>query len=171
MKAFDVASEEYRKVLQQQHAMSDWGKHGASHMKDVWEFANELKATSILDYGCGKGTLKTAIGNAIAVTEYDPGIVGKDALPEPADLLVAFDVMEHIEPALLGTVLDHIVSLARKGMLLVIANDVARLTLPDGRNAHLIQQPFAWWLIQLRKHGIKVARTEKRKGLYVWVTV
>src|SRR5690349_2220578 len=58
--------------------------------------------SSVLDFGCGKGALKQALATAapeITVLEFDPAVPGKDTLPtQPFDLLVALDVMEHIEP-------------------------------------------------------------------------
>ena len=39
------------------------------------------------------------------IKEYDPAIPGKDSLPEPADIVVCSDVLEHIEPNYLLNVL------------------------------------------------------------------
>lgn len=179
MNKFDVATPEYRALLQQRYESPGWGGSGHSHWPEVREFAVKLKAQSVLDYGCGRGTLKRAIDDAFMsgmpgvrfdVREYDPGIIGKDELPEPADLLVSTDVLEHIEPLLLDGVLQHMQSLALKGMYLIIATGPAREVLPDGRNAHLIQQPITWWAAKLKEHKFAVSRVEKRKGVNVWVT-
>jgi 2-polyprenyl-3-methyl-5-hydroxy-6-metoxy-1,4-benzoquinol methylase len=79
------------------------------------------------------------------VREYDPAIAGKEASPAPADLVVCTDVLEHVEPELLDHVLDHLQGLARRLLFLVVATRSAKKTLEDGRNAHLIVEPDAWW--------------------------
>jgi 2-polyprenyl-3-methyl-5-hydroxy-6-metoxy-1,4-benzoquinol methylase len=173
LSADQVASPEYRRLLQQRYSQPGWGGSGYHHWLVAAEYAYELGAQSILDYGCGRGSFKVALLDNVEtftdVREYDPGIVGKDTLPEPADLVVCTDVLEHIEPVLLTNVLAHIKSLARLGAFLIIATNRAKETLPDGRNAHLIQQPAPWWMEQLRQAGLKVDHFEVRKGVYVWV--
>ena len=165
-----IASPGYRDVLKQRYTMPGWGASGHSHAPVVDSFAREVGATSILDYGCGRGTLKKVMPR-FDVREYDPGIIGKDMLPEPADLVVSTDVLEHIEPELLDNVLAHLKGLARKGLFLNIATGPAREILPDGRNAHLIQQPMDWWIKRLQDAGLRPKRTQERKGVSVWIKV
>jgi hypothetical protein len=164
----DVATPDYRAVLQQRYTMPGWGASGYSWAPVVRSFAHELDAESILDYGCGRGTLRMALPGW-DVREYDPGIVGKDIMPKPADLVVATDVLEHIEPELLDNVLLHLRGLARKGLFLNIATRAAKEILPDGRNAHLIIQPPQWWKDQLVKAGLWPSRDVEQKGYNVWI--
>lgn len=99
-----------------------------------------------LDYGCGKGTLKPAFEKRfpfIAFRNYDPVTFPGD--PIPADLVICTDVLEHVEPECLDLVLDHISLLARRAVFATIATRPANKTLPDGRNAHLIQESSGWW--------------------------
>ncbi len=77
---------------------------------------------------------------------YDPAIEGLDDEPEPADLVVCGDVLEHIEPECLDAVLDDLKRCTVKAIFLTVATRPAKKTLSDGRNAHLIQQPAEWWL-------------------------
>lgn len=164
----DLASEEYRKQLQEKHATSVWGKHGHSHAPEVLQFLKQIGGRSVLDYGCGRATLAKSLPN-IKTFEYDPGVPGKHHMPKVADLVVCTDVLEHVEPQLLDSVLRHIYLLAGRAAYLVIATRPARELLPDGRNAHLIIQPPEWWVEQLKKHGWTNVRTEQRKGLCVWL--
>lgn len=164
----DLATEDYRKQLQEKHASMAWGKHGHSHAPEVDALLKQLGGRSVLDYGCGRATLAKALPD-VKVFEYDPGVVGKDQLPKPADLVVCTDVLEHVEPALLDRVLRHIFLLAGRGAYLVIATRPARESLPDGRNAHLIVQPPEWWIAKLQEHGWINIRTDQRKGLCVWL--
>jgi cyclopropane fatty-acyl-phospholipid synthase-like methyltransferase len=76
---------------------------------------------------------------------YDPGIPDRAALPEPADFVVSTDVLEHVEPEKLDGVLKHIRELTKRQAYLNIHTGPANAKLPDGRNAHLIQQPAEWW--------------------------
>ena len=59
------------------------------------------------------------------------------------------DVLEHIEPDRLDEVLDDLKRVTRKMGFFVVATRAADKTLPDGRNAHLIQQERDWWLPKL----------------------
>jgi hypothetical protein len=163
----DLASGDYRRQLQQKHAVSNWGKHGHSHATEVLALLAQIGGRSVLDYGCGRATLAKALPG-IKVNEYDPGILGKDLLPKPADVVVCTDVLEHIEPERLDSVLRHIFLLAGRAAYFVIATQAARESLPDGRNAHLIVKPAEWWLARLRKQGWDNIRSEQRKGFCIW---
>lgn len=171
----DVVSPDYRIQLERVHAEQKWGTAGRHHAQEVLAFAGTFKEIrSILDYGCGRGTLVPTLEGMqpgrFELREFDPGIPEKAALPEPADLVVCTDVLEHVEPSRHMLVLHHLARLARRGAFFVIASNRAKLTLPDGRNAHLIRQPDDWWLSKLRTVGFTVARHEKRTGLFVWCT-
>lgn len=156
-----------------------FGGDGKKHAERVYEFAKKLGARSVCDYGCGEGTLKTAmkkLGWVGFFAEYDPGMPGRDALPKPAQLLACTDVLEHIEPEHLDAVLRHQFAVAELGAFMTIATRPANKVLPDGRNAHLIQETPAWWLEKLRSVGWQVADTfEKMKDgkcreVWVWLT-
>lgn len=164
-----VASDEYRAVLRKRYEKPGWGGSGGSHAEEVMLYAAKLGATSVLDYGCGRGTLKKMLPDSWDVREYDPGIIGKDTPPQPADLVVATDVLEHVEPERLLKVLWHLRALARKGLFLVIATSTAKEILPDGRNAHLIVKPSEWWTTQLAMVGLSPEQTRQRKGFTVWI--
>ena len=109
----------------------------------------------VLDYGAGKGPVKDVLSRKaqrIAVYEYDPAIAGKDSRPDPRDAVCCLDVMEHIEPECMDEVLDDIKGLARKLVYFVICTQLSGShMLPDGRNPHLIVQPFTWWKEHLEK--------------------
>lgn len=120
---------------------------------------DELRASygAVLDYGCGKGTLSR-------VTGYDPAIVGKDGLPEPHPVVVCLDVLEHVEPELMVSVLDHLQALAQEVVFIVIATGPAQKVLPDGRNAHLIQESAGWWYGRLLARWKPVFLREEPAG-------
>jgi len=148
-----LISPEYRALLRSCHvADARWGSTAGRWAGMVRNALSNLPhGATVLDYGCGKGELARALDD-VEVREYDPAIPGKDDLPEPADLVVCVDVLEHVEPDRLYEVLAHIASLARRRALLAVATRAAVKELSDGRNAHLIVHPHTWWEDQLLEH-------------------
>jgi len=151
----DLISEAYLAQQRWLHEQPQgYGGKGARWADTVAWVAHRYDAFSILDYGCGQGTLAKALcARGLHCREYDPAIPGKDARPGFADMVVCTDVLEHIEPAKLIAVLSHIRSLARKVAFLVVSLREANKSLPDGRNAHLIVRPPAWWEAQVDDQG------------------
>lgn len=125
---------------------------------------------SILDYGCGKGTIGKAFREAglNVVTDYDPAIPGKDKPAQPADLVICVDVMEHIELDCLKAVLDDLLRVTRKILFVAISTIPSKRTMSDGRNTHLIVQPDQWWREMFEGRGFQVRRVWKT-GLQEWV--
>jgi hypothetical protein len=160
-----------------------YGGKGGKWADAVAWLCKQFECWSVLDYGCGQGSLKRKLddlGVPFSVREYDPAIDGKDASPTFADLVVCTDVLEHIELDRLRAVMNHIHGLARKVILLSVALDPANKTLSDGRNAHLIQKPPAWWEARIDEHGMDildlpdmptpyVAKPEKRQKRWIAV--
>lgn len=115
----DLASAAHRKSM----SRIGWDKPIGPRLQELagqaYSFAGwELDARTILDYGCGSGWFgqwMKAIDDSLRVLEYDV-TEGRDALPKPADLVVAFDVMNWVEPSKRWAVLGHITALAKKGV-------------------------------------------------------
>lgn len=151
MPTANLISDEYKKLNHDLHETNEaYGTSGHVHAETVEALAEAMGAESLLDYGCGKETLKDAL--SIDIKGYDPCIPGLDAEPEPVDFVVCTDVLEHIEPELLDNVLEHIASLAKKGVFLVVHTGPAVKVLADGRNAHLIQEGLEWWRKRFDKY-------------------
>ncbi len=166
----DLASKEYRATLNEMHASRTWGADGHKHASAVRAFADFIEPATILDYGCGRGTLAPAIPER-RIQMYDPGIPGKEGTPKPVDMIVCTDVLEHVEPDRLESVLAHIARVASKAAYVVIATKPANAVLPDGRNAHLIVENAQWWCDKFSAHGWNVAEHSDRKGkeLALWL--
>lgn len=146
---------DYRALNAELHrTRKDFGRRGGRHAHRVLKLLRNktFNASSVLDYGAGKGGLKAALPE-VDVREYDPAIPGKDTVPEPADIVVCTDVLEHIEPDCLDNVLRDLARLTLKVGHVVVATqpDHTKL-LPDGRNPHLIVQPAGWWREKLRPY-------------------
>ncbi len=146
-----------------------YGDKGRRWANAVAELAHLLPASSILDYGSGKGTLLAALTEPcmrfppqIRLAQYDPAVPAIAALPSFADLVVCTDVLEHIEPDRLPAVLGHLHLLARKAVFVAIATRPSNKTMRDGRNAHLIVQSVRWWTQQLTAAGFTVSISPHR---------
>ena len=155
----DLVSDAYKEQLKSIHDPSKNYKWGMGESAKAWHrYADMLvdhQCKSILDYGCASGKFKVFMDEEhpeYDVREYDPGVVGKDSLPEPADFVVCCDVVEHIEPDYLDNVLAHINSVMLKCGYIIACMLPAGLDLPDGRNAHLIQEDAVWWEEKLKQH-------------------
>jgi len=140
-----MISEYYRNQNEELHRSNEhYGTSGRKFAPMVGSLCKEYKTNDVLDYGCGKATLAEALGPY--VKNYDPAVPRYSARPVPADFVVCTDVMEHIEKEFLREVLDDISDLTKKIALISIASRPALKFLPDGRNAHLIQEPYEWWM-------------------------
>jgi hypothetical protein len=138
----------------------DYGAGGAKWADAVLEIMGELELDNVLDYGCGKGDLAKALPG-IPIAEYDPAVPGKDQAPEPADLVVCTDVLEHVETERhADAVLRELQRLARRGVLISVCTIPAIKNLPDGRNAHLLVRDAAWWRAQLGRYFERMAEME-----------
>lgn len=138
-----MISEEYRALNRELHSRGHYGRGGYRWASKAIELLEEHDCKTVLDYGCGQSSLAKALPFPIA--EYDPAIAGKEADPEPADLVICTDVFEHIEREHLDAVLKHLHSKTRRVAFLAIATRPAVKHLADGRNAHLIVEPADWW--------------------------
>ena len=89
--------------------------------------------------------LKDALTVDVKYTPYEPSNELWSSTPEPTEFVACIDVLEHIEPELLDNVLNDLQRVTMKFGLFTIHTGPAAKTLPDGRNAHLIQEPLSWW--------------------------
>lgn len=142
-----LISETYRALQTDLHARFNYGHGGDA--QECAEIVRGLNPHTVLDYGCGQGHLKRLLALEFSVEEYDPAIDGKDEEPSKADVVVCADVLEHIEPDLLGNVLLHLYALTRKRLILVIATRPSSKIMADGRSAHLIVENADWWRSKL----------------------
>lgn len=151
---------EYAREQRRLHETSDaYGSRGFNWGYLIAGIARIEKCESILDYGCGKGTLSETLKVAgFDVRKYDPGVLGCDALPQPADLVAAVDVLEHIEPECLSDVLDHVRMLTQKCLFVAIPTVKSKRTMSDGRNTHISIHEGNWWRSEFIRRGFEVRR-------------
>jgi hypothetical protein len=142
-----LISEAYKAQNRQLHEEGHFGFRGHAYGQAILDIASAIRSTDILDYGCGQHTLQKTL--PFPIKEYDPCIPGFDTPPAPSDVVVCTDVLEHVEPECLDAVLDDLKRVTRLVGFLSIEVRPAQKTLPDGRNAHLIQEPATWWFPKL----------------------
>lgn len=140
-----LITENYKQLNQELHRTNlGYGVSGHKWANHVTDLAMAFDTKDVLDYGCGKSTLAQNI--PFKIKQYDPAINKHSEPPELADIVACTDVLEHIEPECLDSVLDDLKRLTKKACFLTVATRPAKKTLADGRNAHLIQEDYRWWL-------------------------
>lgn len=156
----NLLSQGYSDEINLVHKTDDrWGSRGYNWAYLVSGIAVVEQCKTVLDYGCGKGTLTATLKKAgIIAADYDPGIPEKAKSPHPADLIVCTDVLEHVEPDFLNVTIEAIAKLCYKCLFVTISTRPAGRILPSGRNAHLIVKPDDWWRIRLIDKGFNVRR-------------
>ncbi len=143
-----LITKDYKNLNSKLHESNKaYGVSGKKWAIQISELASVLNTRDVLDYGCGKSTL--ANNMPFKIHQYDPAIEKYTELPKPADIVVCTDVLEHVEPECLDNVLEHLKSLVNKVGFFTIATRPAKKVLADGRNAHLIQENYRWWLNKL----------------------
>lgn len=168
-----LISAAYQAQQQHLHETTHYGTAAKSYGPLVSQIAERLEVTHLLDYGCGSRmsllqTLK--VKHALKYQGYDPG-AGREELataPIPAQMVCCIDVLEHIEPEFLDNVLDHLAQLTEVVAFLTVHTGPAQKVLPDGRNAHLTQQPMEWWLPKIMSRwDMQTAQRDRDNGFYV----
>jgi hypothetical protein len=142
------------------------------HLKRIRELIVRTGATTLLDYGCGKGMQYephrvTVPGEGVfdgvldywdvdEVRCYDPCVERYSALPEGQfDGVISTDVLEHCPESDIPWIVDEMFGYARRFVFACIACYAAKSTLPNGENAHTTVHPFAWWQAVFSAAGAK----------------
>lgn len=168
-----LISEEYRKLQQQLHQNPNYGVASVHYAPLVAQVLDAVGASELLDYGAGKGrlgqTLRQHIKRPLTIHHYDPAIPDWSAAPQPCGFVACIDVLEHIEPDLIGNVLDDLQRVTAGVGVFTVHTEPAVKVLADGRNAHLIQQPPAWWLPKLMERFELASFNRMQMGFWVVV--
>ena len=173
---FDAApliSDEYRRLQQELHRNPNYGVASVGYAPLVAEVITAKGFRELLDYGAGKGrlgeTLKQIVSAPLTIKHYDPAIPEWSRRPDPCSFVACIDVLEHIEPDFLNNVLDDLKRVVAGSGVFTVATGPAAKILSDGRNAHLIQKPAAWWLPLFLERFELVAYNRAPGGFWVVV--
>ena len=168
-----LISEGYRTMQQKLHENPDYGVASVQYAPLVADILKKVGGTELLDYGAGKGrlgqTLREKFGLQLRIHHYDPAVPAWSAPPPPCGFVACIDVLEHIEPDLLDNVLDDLKRVVSGVGVFTVHTGAAVKILPDGRNAHLIQSPPAWWLPKFLERFELVAFNRMPQGFWVGV--
>lgn len=151
-----MISPNYLKTLQHEHQQHPWGYWGYEMAPEIRKHCDSQGITTVLDYGCGSshGIREWAKQYSwpVALSEYDPAVLGYDLKPKAAELVVCIDVMEHVEEQFVERVLDHIQDLSQRQAWFRISLAPAQRTLKlTGQNAHITLHTHTWWLTKLQE--------------------
>ncbi len=168
-----LISEEYRLLQQKLHENPNYGVASLDFVPLVVQVIEKLGVNEVLDYGAGKGllgrSLRESIRRPLTIHHYDPAVPAWSAPAAPAQFVACIDVLEHIEPHLLDNVLDDLRRVIGWAALFTVHTGAAVKLLPDGRNAHLIQQPPAWWLPKFMERFDLVTYNRMPMGFWIGV--
>ena len=166
-----LISEDYRKQQEQLHENPNYGVASVQYAPIVTSILNQTGLSDLLDYGAGKGRLAKSINpnHEVSVTHYDPARPEWSETPDSHQMVCCIDVLEHIEPELLDDVLDDLQRVTELLGFFTVHTGPAVKVLPDGRNAHLIQQGSEWWLPKFMERFELVTFQAQKNGFYVLV--
>jgi len=168
-----LITEDYRSLQRALHENPNYGVASVAYAPLVAQVVEKYRVFDLLDYGAGKGRLgvelQKYVRRPLNITHYDPAIPEWSSPPQPCFFVACVDVLEHIEPELLDNVLDDLRRVTLRAAMFTVHTGAAMKVLPDGRNAHLIQQPAEWWLPRLRKRFDVVTFNELPNGFWVCV--
>jgi hypothetical protein len=167
-----LISQEYKDQVRQKHSEDKtWGTSAHRYGDLLSDIINKSGASEVLDYGCGKGEMGRCIkpNHSVRVHLYDPGIPELDNVPEPREMVVCSDVLEHIEPDCVDAVLDDLKRVTQSIAFLNICTFEVNQYLPDGRNAHITVEPLEWWLPKIMERFSLQSLSVHEMGFWVVV--
>lgn len=148
-----IITETYATQLKQMHNQPEkklgFGEEPPAKLLEILQNTNY---ESILDFGCGKGIIRSNVQSLFpskTVLGYDPGVDQFSVYPANIDFIYSVDTLEHIEPDFLNHVLLNLLN-DSKHQYHLIACHPAKKNLPDGRNCHLIIEEPSWWIEKIK---------------------
>lgn len=162
-----LITESYRDQQKALHRNANYGVASLTYAPIVLAAIEKHGIRDVLDYGAGKGRLGEALfrqGYTGNYHPYDPAIDYWADEPVPCDMVACIDVLEHIEPECLDSVLDDLARCTLRVGVFTVHTGPAKKILEDGRNAHLTQQPMEWWHAKLVERFAVVSATADGKA-------
>ncbi|BCD97536.1 class I SAM-dependent methyltransferase [Marinagarivorans cellulosilyticus] len=170
-----VISDEYLALQVEMHKNPNYGVASLGYAPIVADYFETNKLESVADYGAGKCNLRKGLIAAgvknFDYFPYDPAFPDYGSF-RSADLVCCIDVLEHIEDPCLDNVLTELANKMPRYGFLTVHTGPAQKVLADGRNAHLIQQPFEWWVRRMTPYFEfhHMQASEDSKGFWLLVT-
>jgi SAM-dependent methyltransferase len=153
-------------------------------IKEATSIIKNIDFESVLDFGCAKGFMVYALrllgkqAWGVDVSDYAikechekvrPYLNLIDSINDLSgkwDLVIAKDVLEHIEPEQLPSYLAKLKSIGKKILIIVPLGDGARYRIREYEMdiTHLIREPEEWWLSVIGEAGFKILDFSYRLG-------
>ena len=95
-----LISEQHRSEQYKKHITDpDYGGESVEYANHISTVINKTQVEEVLDYGSGKGELakNLTLDHRVAVHLYDPAIPKISGIPEPRDMVICVDVLQHVE--------------------------------------------------------------------------
>ena len=173
-----LITDEYRKQQEELHKNPNYGEASVAYAPLVAEIVGQFGIEQMVDSGAGMGRLAVArqehLVSRLGVCNYDPAVPKWSEAPPPCEFVACVDVLEHIEPDCLDDVIDDLNRCSENLLLTTIHTGPAKKVLPDGRNAHLIQEDESWWLpkfwargFRIRGFGVAMVKNVDHGGIWV----
>ena len=167
-----LVTDYYRKVLETEHSLGEWGVASTYQAETVYKLMRKWNQTELLDYGAGVGNLyKTLVkfNPNVVVHHYEPGIEKWNVIPQPCNMVVCIDVIEHIEPECLDAVLLDLVRVTKKFAFITICTIEAQRVLNNGWNAHINIKTAAEWQNIFSQHFNILKSNIYESGIELWL--
>lgn len=134
-----------------------------AHTKAIGRFVRQIKAHTMLDYGCGNADAYHSPHKIYRewwlqrkdVHLYDPSFSKWNRMPTGKfDVVITNDVLEHIPEEDVDEFIARLFRFAKKGVWASFCNRPAKKFFPDGvTNLHVTQRPREWWEEKFAKHS------------------
>jgi len=122
----------------------------------ISQMIDRMGITEVLDYGCGNGALAAHLkaDHAFTLQRYDPAHEDYAGAPLPMQMVVAIDVLQHVEPQFIGPVLEELKMLTNVALFAVIGPTTDRT-------------PEAWFGEFSRYFGINTFQRMEENDCYI----
>lgn len=144
----NLLSDYYRSVLEKEHSNTKWGIASLEYAAHIADLMQKKNFNEILDYGAGQGNLEQSLKQFIPnvkVYNYDPGIPKWSDIPNPCEMVACIDVLEHVEPEYLDSVLTDLERVIINFGFITVSSKLAGRILNNGWNAHICIKSAKEW--------------------------
>jgi len=106
---------------QQEQLLADQSVYGnnQSYPIDIYNIIDIIRPVTVLDYGCGNGIAGHALAcnRQIDVRLYDPFVKQYSSMPESAEVVICWNVLNNVEVKFLPMVVGNLTELAAKHLI------------------------------------------------------
>jgi hypothetical protein len=170
MQTRSTISDDYLAQQRELHKNPNYGVASLGYAPVVKQLLDQTGLKTLSDYGAGKCNLQKGLHDLgkrdFEYLPYDPAFP-EYGPPRPAEFVCCIDVLEHIEEPYLEAVFLDLKDITRGIGFFSVHTGPAQKTLPDGRNAHIIQKPSSWWLPRLCQY-FEIGHLQRGHGGF-WV--